>query len=38
MTDEEPTPVYFFCNSCGEEADEADECCEDGEVEPAYDE
>lgn len=35
--EEEPEPVYWFCNSCGDEVDEADECCPDGEVEPAYD-
>ncbi|AWN05268.1 hypothetical protein SEA_IBANTIK_44 [Streptomyces phage Ibantik] len=37
MSDEEPTPVYYFCNSCGEEVeDEAAECCDDGEIEPSY--
>lgn len=31
-------PVYWFCNSCGEEVrDEFAECCEDGENEPSYD-
>lgn len=35
----EPEPVYWFCNSCGEEVeDEAAECCVDGEIEPSYDE
>jgi hypothetical protein len=38
MTDEDREPVYWFCNSCGEEvADETDECCDDGEIEPSYD-
>jgi hypothetical protein len=36
MEDEEP--VYWFCNSCGEEVDETSECCEDGEIEGSYDE
>lgn len=37
MADEEP--VYWFCNSCGEEVDdEHAECCDDGENEPAWDE
>jgi len=39
VLDEEPTPVYFFCNSCGEEVeDETSNCCDDGEIEPSYDE
>lgn len=25
---------YWYCNACGEEAEEGDECCEDGEVVP----
>ena len=39
MTDEEERqPVYWFCNSCGEEVgDEFDQCCDDGENEPSYD-
>lgn len=36
---DERTPVYFFCNSCGEEVqDENADCCDDGEIEPSYDE
>lgn len=34
-TDDDPEPVYWFCNSCGEEADD---CCPDGEIEPSWDE
>lgn len=36
---EEPEPVYYFCNSCGEEVDgeTVAECCEDGEIEPSWD-
>ncbi|MFI6979331.1 hypothetical protein ACIBSV_12195 [Embleya sp. NPDC050154] len=30
-------PTYWFCNSCGDEVDETDECCDDGEIEPSYD-
>lgn len=42
MGDEEREPVYYFCNSCGENYDdEVPECetegCIDGEIEPAYD-
>ena len=36
MSDERD-PVYWFCNSCGEEVDEHAECCIDGENEPSYD-
>ncbi|MFE5863176.1 hypothetical protein ACFQ77_21895 [Streptomyces virginiae] len=39
VDDPEPEPVYWFCNSCGEEVeDETAECCADGEIEPSYDE
>jgi hypothetical protein len=39
VTEEERQPVYFFCNSCGEEVeDEASICCDDGEIEPSHDE
>lgn len=35
----EPEPVYWFCNSCGDEVDgEFAECCDDGEIEPSCDE
>lgn len=38
MTDAEREPAYFWCNSCGDEVqDEADECCEDGEIVASYD-
>lgn len=34
----EREPVYWFCNSCGEEVpDEHASCCDDGENEPSYD-
>lgn len=38
--DTEPEPAYWFCNSCGEEVDgdETAECCDDGEIEPSWDE
>lgn len=36
--DTEPEPTYWFCNSCGEEVDdESADCCDDGEIEPSYD-
>jgi hypothetical protein len=36
--DGEQEPVYWFCNSCGEEVEaEHQECREDGENEPSYD-
>lgn len=36
--DEERTPIYWWCNSCGEEVDdEFAECCDDGEIEAEYD-
>ncbi|MFE9391675.1 hypothetical protein [Streptomyces sp. NPDC006784] len=36
---EELEPVYWWCNSCGEEVqDETAECCDDGEIVPSYDE
>ncbi|MGW2720838.1 hypothetical protein [Streptomyces sp. NPDC001492] len=39
MTDDEDRePAYWFCNSCGDEVDdETSECCDDGEIEPSYD-
>lgn len=34
---DEPEPVYWFCNSCGDEVeDETVDCCVNGEIEPAY--
>jgi hypothetical protein len=36
--DDERTPVYWWCNSCGDEVeDETAVCCDDGEIEPGYD-
>jgi len=36
--DDDREPVYWWCNSCGEEVpDETFECCDDGENEPSYD-
>ncbi|MFE0101180.1 hypothetical protein [Streptomyces sp. NPDC059009] len=35
---DEPEPVYWWCNGCGEEVqDEADDCCDSGEIVPSYD-
>ncbi|WP_328313062.1 hypothetical protein OG432_24285 [Streptomyces sp. NBC_00442] len=32
------TPVYWWCNGCGDEVDgELADCCDDGEIEPGYD-
>lgn len=35
--DDEKDPDYGYCNSCGEEMYRSDECCEDGEWVPYYD-
>lgn len=36
---EEAEPAYWFCTSCEEGVEDAAAvCCDDGEIEPAYDE